>query len=100
MCNDNKRAKTVTVLVTTPMPRMVQIVPTRDMGGITKTRVTKVTREGVTMATKEVVEVSRGADITPMRTNTRVRDPVVGVTDTTPTGKLPSSFLQFRSGSR
>ena len=65
------------------MPRMVQIVPTRVTGVITKTRVIKVTREEVTMATKEVVEVSRGADITQMRTKTRVGDPVVGVTDTT-----------------
>ena len=82
------------------MPLVVQIVPTRDKGGITKTRGTKVTREVVTKATKEVVEVNRGKDTTPMRTKTRVVDPVVGVTDTTPTGKQPSSFLQFGSGLR
>ena len=74
------------------MPLVVQIVPTRDKGEISRTRVTKVT--------KEVVEVSRGGDTTPMRTKTRVVGPVVGVTDITPTGKLPSSFFLFRSGSR
>ena len=66
------------------MPLVVQIVPTRDKGGITKTRGTKATREAVTKATKEVVDVSRGEDTTPMRTKTRIVDPVVGVTDTTP----------------
>ena len=63
---------------------MVQIVPTRDKGGITRTRVTKVTRNVVTEATKEVVEVNRGEDTTPMRTKTRVVDLVAGITDTTP----------------
>ena len=58
------------------MPLVVQIVPTRDKGEISRTRVTKVT--------KEVVEVSRGGDTTPMQTKTRVVGPVVGVTDTTP----------------
>ena len=72
------------VAVTTPMPLVVQIVPTRDKGGITKTRGTKATREAVTKATKEVVEINRGADTTPMRTKTRVVDPVVGVTDIIP----------------
>ena len=74
------------VAVTTPMPLVVQIVPTRDKGRITKTRGTKVTREVVTKATKEGgrVEVSRGEDTTPMRTKTRVVDPVVGVIGTTP----------------
>ena len=81
------------VAVTTPIPLVVQIVPTRDKGGITRTRVTKVTREVVTKATKEVVEVSRGEDTTPTQTKTRVVDPVVGVTDTTLTGILPSSIL-------
>ena len=52
------------VAVTTPMPLVVQIVPTRDKGGITKTRETKVTREVVTMAPMEGVEVSRGEDTT------------------------------------
>ena len=66
------------------MPLVVQIVPTRDKGGITKTRGTKVTREVVTMATKEEVEVSRGEDTTPMQTKTRVVDPVAGVIDITP----------------
>ena len=66
------------------MPLVVQIVPTSDKGGITETRGTKVTREVVTMATKEVVEVSRGEDTTLMRTKTRVVDPVAGVIGTTP----------------
>ena len=61
------------------MPLVVQIVPTRDKGGITKTRETKVTREVVTMATMEGVEVSRGEDITPMQTKTRVVDPVAAL---------------------
>ena len=64
--------------------RSVQIVPTRDKGGITKTRGTTVTKEVVTMATKEGVEESRGEDTTPMRTKTRVVDPVAGVIVTTP----------------
>ena len=55
---------------------MVQIVPTRDVGVITRTKVTKVTRE--------LVEVSRGEDITPMQTKTRVVGPVVGATVTNP----------------
>ena len=38
----------------------------------------------VTKVTKEVVEVSRGEDTTPMRTKTRVVDPVVGVIGTNP----------------
>jgi hypothetical protein len=63
---------------------VVQIVPTRDKGGITKTRGTTVTREVVTMATMEGVEVSKGEDTTPMQTKTRVRDPVAGVIVTTP----------------
>ena len=66
------------------MPLVVQIVPTWDKGAITKTRGTKVTREVVTMATKEGVEVSRGEDTTQMRTKTRVVDPVAGVIGTTP----------------
>ena len=66
------------------MPLVVQIVPTRDKRGITKTRGTTVTREAVTMATKEGVEVSKGEDITPMRTKTRVVDPVAGEISTTP----------------
>ena len=57
------------------MPLVVQIVSTRDKEGITETRGTKVTRE--------VVEVSRGEDTTPMRTKTRVVDPVAGVIGTT-----------------
>ena len=72
------------VAVTTPMPLVVQIVPTRDKGGITKTRGTTVTREVVTMATMEGVEASKGEDTTPMQTKTRVVDPVAGVIDTTP----------------
>ena len=51
---------------------MVQIVPTRVTGGITKTRVTKVIREAVTKVIREAAEVSKGGDITPMRTKTRV----------------------------
>ena len=65
------------------MPLVIQIVPTRDKGGITKTRGTTVTREVVTMATKEGVEVSKGEDTTPMQTNTRVVDPVAGEINTT-----------------
>jgi hypothetical protein len=71
------------VAVTTPMPLVVQIVPTRDKGGITKTRETKVTREVVTMVPMEGVEVSRGEDTTLMQTKTRVVDPVAGETNTT-----------------
>ena len=75
---------------------MVQIVPTRDKGGITKTKVTQVTREVVTKATKEGVEVSRGEDTTPMRAKTRVVDPVAGEIGTTlhrETALPPSSSL-------
>ena len=71
------------VAVTTPMPLVVQIVPTRDKGGITKTKGTTVTREAVTKAAKEAVEVSRGEDTTPMRTKARVVDPVAGEINTT-----------------
>ena len=72
------------VAVTTPMPLVVQIVPTRDKGGITKTWGTTVTREVVTMATMEGVEKSKGEDTTPMQTETRVVDPVAGEINTTP----------------
>ena len=82
------------------MPLVVQIVPTRDKRSITKTRGTKVTREVVTKATKEVVEVSREEDTTPMRTETRVVDPVAGVTDTTPhretTFLLPPIWVRIK----
>ena len=80
------------------MPLVVQIVPTRDKGSITKTRGTKVTREVVTKATKEVVEVSREEDTTPMRTETRVVDPVAGVIGTTPHREttLPPLPVQVR----
>ena len=86
------------VAVTTPMPLVVQIVPTRDKGGITKTRGTTVTREVVTMATKEGVEASKGEDRTPMQTKTRVVDPVAGVIGTTPHREttLPPPPVQVR----
>ena len=86
------------VAVTTPMPLVVQIVPTRDKGGITKTRGTTVTREVVTMATKEGVEVRKREDTTPMRTNTRVVDPVAGKTNITPHREttLPPLPVQVR----
>jgi hypothetical protein len=86
------------VAVTTPMPLVVQIVPTRDKGGITKTRGTTVTREVVTMATMEGVEASKGEDTTPMQTKTRVVDPVAGVIDTTPHREttLPPPPVQVR----
>ena len=88
MSNDNKRPKNSMVAVTNPMPLVVQIVKTRDKGGITKTRGTTVTREVVTMAIMEGVEVSRGEDTTLMQTKTRVVDPVAGEINTTPpTGK-------------
>ena len=90
--------KTATVAVTTPIPLVVQIVPTRDKGGITKTRGIMVTREVVTMTTKEGVEVSRGEDTTPMQTKTRVVDPVAGVIGTTPHREttLPPPPIQVR----
>ena len=86
------------VAVTTPMPLVVQIVPTRDKGCITKTRRTTVTREVVTMATMEGVEVSRGEDTTPMQTKTRVVDPVAGEINTTPHKEttLPPPPVQVR----
>ena len=86
------------VAVTTPMPLVVQIVPTRDKGDITKTRGTKVIREVVTMAPMEGVEVSRGEDTTPMQTKTRVVDPMAGETNTTPhrVTTLPPLPVQVR----
>ena len=86
------------VAVTTPMPLVVQIVPTRDKGGITKTRGTTVTMEVVTMATMEGVEVSKGEDTTPMQTKTRVVDPVAGEANTTPHREttLPPLPVQVR----
>ena len=86
------------VAVTTPMPLVVQIVPTRDKRGITKTRGTTVTREVVTMATMEGVEVSKGEDTTPMQIKTRVVDPVAGEIYTTPnrTTTLPPPPVQVR----
>ena len=84
------------------MPLVVQIVPTRDKGGTTKTRGTTVTREVVTKATKEVVEVRRGEDTTPMRTKTRVVDPVAGVIVTTlhreTTLLLPPAQVRIKVG--
>ena len=88
------------VVETTPMPLVVQIVPTRDKGDITKTRGTKVTRKVVTMAPMEGVVVSKGEDTTPMQTKTRVVDPVVGETNTTPHRETTLPPFQFRSGSR
>ena len=84
------------VAVTTPMPLVVQIVPTRDKGGITKTRGTKVTRDVVTMAPMEGVEVSKGEDTTPMQT--KIVDPVARETNTTPHSEttLPPLPVQVR----
>ena len=75
------------VLETTPTPRMVQIVPTRVKGETPKTNLVMVTR-----VTRGVVEVSKGAIKTPMRTNTRAVGPAVRA-NTTPrreTSLLPT----------
>ena len=80
------------------MPLVVQIVPTRDKGGMPKTRGTTITREVVTMATKEGVEESKGEDTTPMQNETRVVDPVAGEINTTPHREttLPPPPVQVR----
>ena len=76
MDNDTKRAKNSHGSSNNPSSSDDSDRSNQGQGGITRTRVTKVT--------KEVVEISRGGDTTPMRTKTRVVDPMVGVTDTTP----------------
>ena len=61
------------VLGTTPIPRMVQTVPTRVKGETPKTNLVMVT-----MVTRGVVEVSKGEIKTPMRTKTRAVGTAVG----------------------
>ena len=97
MSNDNKRAKNSQDSSNNPNASGGSDRSNQGQGGNTQNQGEKVTREVVTKATMEGVEVSRGEDTTPMRTKIRVVDPVVGVTDTTPAGKQPSSFLQGKN---
>ena len=100
MSNDNKRAKNSHGGGNNPNASGGSDHSNQGQGGITKTRGTTVTREVVIKATKEVVEVSRGEDTTPMRTKTRVVDPVAGEINTTPHRETILPPLQFGSGSR
>ena len=100
MGNDTKRAKNSHGSGNNPNASDGSDRSNQGHGGNNQNQGNQGNTEVVTKATKKVVEVSRGWDISPIRTKTRVLGPVVGVIDTTPHRETSPSFRLYRSGSR